>query len=315
MSNDTASVPGQDLRDLGIDAPDMEPGLLVVWAAEEWARLCQLSLFTSAAYWLSIGRGPGSPGGHRRAQWMCQRAGENVFMPPLATSCTSADQLLVRVAGEGLELHNVGRHPMYVDGQQVARATVKPGQLVYLTGQFILKCVLRPLPMPPPRHMQPQFMGAFGLPNAFGTVGESPLAVWLLEQAAFAAKEYREHVLIHGDSGTGKEAIAKMIHVARRDGPLGARLRRGLGRAVLRQRASEGGDDRVWKREVGVVGQSRLHGLPLLDLIGDVLRHVEDSENAMNDRRTHWNFLSFRAAPSPHARPLEQPPDHQADTS
>ena len=212
MSNETASVPGQDLRDLGIDAPEMELGLLIAWANEEWGRLGETSLFTSSANALSVGRGAESPGGYRRAQWMQQRMGEHVFMPPLATSTTSADQLLVKAVAHGLELQNVGRHPMFVNGRQVARCTVEPGQLVYLLGQFILKCVRRPRPMPPPRHLPARFMGTFGLQNPFGMVGESPMAASLLEQAAFAAKEHRLHVLIHGETGTGKESIARMIH-------------------------------------------------------------------------------------------------------
>lgn len=212
MTNDTASVPGEDLRALGIEAPQMELGLLVTWAAEEWGRLGQFCPVTSSAHWLSVGRGADSPGGHRRAQWMQQRAGEHVWMPPLATSTTSADQLLVKVAPQGLELHNIGRHPMFVNRREVQRSTVESGDLIYLHGQFVLKCVRRPLPMPPLRHLHARYMGTFGLPNPFHIVGEAPETIALFEQAAYAAKDVGEHVLIHGQSGTGKESIAGMIH-------------------------------------------------------------------------------------------------------
>ncbi len=47
MSNDTASIPGEDLRDFGLDLPPMVTGLLVVWASEEMSRLGEVFLFDS----------------------------------------------------------------------------------------------------------------------------------------------------------------------------------------------------------------------------------------------------------------------------
>lgn len=104
------------------------------------------------------------------------------------------------------------------------------------------------------------------------TVKKSPIR----QKQAFAVK--------YGDnSRVGRSDVDDLRRIARRDGPLGARLRRGRGRAVRRERAVERRDDRVRKREVRVIGQSSLDGLPLLDLIWDVLRHVEGGNRAMND--------------------------------
>jgi two-component system response regulator HydG len=211
MSIDTASVPGEDLRDLGFDIPTMVTGLLVIWASEEAARVGEVFIFESFTHWFSVGRGPDSPGGHRRAVPVRQRAGEHMFMNPLATTTTSADQMLVKAAGMGLELQNIGRHPMYVNGRQVARATVEVGDLVHLFGQFLFLCVSRPLPMPQLRHTRARFIGPFGEANPFDMVAESQQGWALIEWCAFAAKD-DNHVLLHGETGSGKEAAAKMIH-------------------------------------------------------------------------------------------------------
>ena len=208
---DTASIPGEDLRDLGIDPTPRVTGLLVLWASEEHARLGEKWHFQPSSAWYSIGRGDHSPRGFRREHPVQQRPGEHIFQPPIATRTTSGDALLVRTAGEDLELDCVGRHPTLVNGQQVARCTVKPGDLVYLTGQFLLRCVRLPLPMSPLRHLHTRFMGPFGLANPFGTVCETELGWSFLDQCAFAAKRPK-HVGLRGESGTGKEAAARMIH-------------------------------------------------------------------------------------------------------
>jgi len=63
MTTETASIPGEDLRELGIDAPSMVYGLLIVWSFAEWRRIGEVFLFESLANWFSVGRGPES---HRR---------------------------------------------------------------------------------------------------------------------------------------------------------------------------------------------------------------------------------------------------------
>ena len=207
---DTASIPGEDLREQGLDLPDMLTGLQIVWASQEWGRLGETTLIDSPKA-LSVGRGEESPGGHPRAFWAQQQPGEHRFMPPLRTTITSGDQLLVKAATRGLELNNIGKYPMHVNGRQVARGTVEPGDLVYLFGQFLFQCVWRPVRMRRPQHLLTRFVGPFGEANAFDMVGEGAMAASLKELLAYASKS-PEHVLLHGESGTGKESAAKMIH-------------------------------------------------------------------------------------------------------
>jgi len=211
VSNDTDSIPGEDLRDLLGDPPNYVHGLLIVWSLEEWKRIGEVMLFELLAHWVSVGRDADSPGGYRRAQCVRQRPGEHVVMPPLATRTCSGDQLLVRATATGLEIQNVGKNPMIVNGKVVTRCVLEPGQLMTLAGQFLFMCVRRPLPMPPWRHFDPRHLGPFGEPNAFGAIGEGEEAYRLMEQLAFAAQS-GDHVLLLGESGTGKDACGRAIH-------------------------------------------------------------------------------------------------------
>jgi two-component system nitrogen regulation response regulator GlnG/two-component system response regulator HydG len=260
VTDDTASITDADLRDLGIDAPSYVYGLLIVWSLEEWRRIGEVSLFESLAHWISVGRGEDSRAGHRRALWLRQRPGEHAFTGPLGTSTCSADQLLVKAVADGLELHNVGKNPMVIDGKVVTRAFVRPGQLVTLAGQFMFMVVRRPLPMPPPRHFNVKHWGPFGEANAFGAVGECEVAHELNEQLAFAAKS-RAHVVLAGETGTGKESCGKGIHGMGpdADGPWAPISVGSLARSLLEDQLfghEDGYPQKGDKARPGVVGEA-----------------------------------------------------------
>jgi DNA-binding NtrC family response regulator len=115
-----------------------------------------------------------------------------------------------RFAG-GLEVENVGRCPLFVNGAPVARCAVTPGDVLWLRGQLVLYCTERPRTLPPSRYFPEKVWGSFGQPDGTGMLGESS-AMWeLRDRIAFAARS-GAHILLRGDSGTGKELAARAIH-------------------------------------------------------------------------------------------------------
>src|SRR5438270_409671 len=68
-----------------------------------------------------------------------------------------------------------------------------------------------PLVMPSAKSWSRERMPAFGAADAFGFVGESPVAWSLRDQIAFLAPR-PAHVLVTGASGTGKELAALALH-------------------------------------------------------------------------------------------------------
>jgi len=120
-----------------------------------------------------------------------------------------------------------------MNGAPLEREALREGDIVELGNQLSLFCTRRP--------DRPDFAPTgrehtFGQPDADGIVGESP-AAWLLRKAiAFAARR-RGHVLVCGETGTGKELVARALHGvnagSNRAGPLIARSASTLPEALV----------------------------------------------------------------------------------
>jgi DNA-binding NtrC family response regulator len=99
---------------------------------------------------------------------------------------------------------------MLVDGVVKSAVQVGDGQLVTIRDQLILYCS-RQSPLLRLRYFDARRIPAFGMADASGIVGEHR-AIWdLREQLAFAA-ESNQHVLLLGESGSGKELAARALH-------------------------------------------------------------------------------------------------------
>lgn len=150
-----------------------------------------------------------------------QRPGRSVELPPFTNPSLSREQLLVGRAGpDALQLENVGRCRLLVNGEEAAKSMLKPGDVIELGGQLVLLCAVRAsrLEGPPgePAH-------AYGTADAHGFVGESP-AAWRLRAELVAVAARSGHVLVFGATGSGKELVAAALHaLARRSGKLVAR--------------------------------------------------------------------------------------------
>lgn len=137
-----------------------------------------------------------------------QRPGANVSLPPFEIPSVSRVQLLLRRANESqIELKNVGRCSTRVNGLETSECRLHAGDVLEVGAQVAFLCVERPLRFPG----DPSTAHPFGEADAHGIVGESE-AAWELRKAIQFVAPRAGHVLILGDSGTGKELVAAALH-------------------------------------------------------------------------------------------------------
>jgi DNA-binding NtrC family response regulator len=123
----------------------------------------------------------------------------------------------------GIDVRALGRCRLIGnDGRRVERVLVRPGETLEIEDQLLFICGSRPLELPgsvPDAALHP-----FGAADQHGIVGESPAAWKLRESIAFMAAR-SGHLLLIGQTGTGKELVAQAIHAlsSRSHRPLVAR--------------------------------------------------------------------------------------------
>jgi two-component system, NtrC family, response regulator HydG len=198
---------------LGSEAPAAPTrlALVIAWCSGGPDRVGEVALVDPDETWV-LGRGDARPsGGERRLMFCRQRPSRDVTTGSVDAKGVSREQLRVRVRSGSLEVTRVGRCPLSVRGSVVDQALVSPGDVLTLKGQLVLYCVRRPATLPALRLFPPEAMGPFGDADAHGMIGESPAAWALRERVAFCARA-DAHVLLLGETGTGKELAARALH-------------------------------------------------------------------------------------------------------
>ncbi len=193
-------------------APATRLALVLVWAKDEPWRIGQLLLMPAeagATVW--IGRGSNSPGKPAKGTLGEQRPSRWLPSSAIQSQAISRHQLSLSFRPEnGVHVaHNVGRCPLFHNGQLANECEVAAGDLLQLGKQLLFLCCRRPLQLPGDTGGLPDF--AFGQPDPYGIVGESP-AVWRLRQQLRFVADRSDHVLVTGRSGSGKELVAGAIH-------------------------------------------------------------------------------------------------------
>jgi len=197
--------------------------LVALWCPEAPSRIGEVLLLPSSSEPRVFGRGAARiDDRHPRVLLVRQRPGMTEPTEPLELPHVSREQLLLHAHDDHLVVENVGMCALAGVPLGVSRVEVRPGDLLQLGRQLSFYCTTRPawfpaLPGDPALH-------PFGGRDPFGIVGESE-AAWTLRMQLTLVARRQEHVLVRGDSGTGKELVAHAIHTcsARAGRPLVAR--------------------------------------------------------------------------------------------
>ncbi len=154
-------------------------------------------------------------------QW---RAGQSIDCGRLGGDKVSREQLEITPEGDGARIHNVGSVPVLIDPSPWADPSRRLPQhhstfvqlpaVIEIVGHSVMLLTWRSPEMPAP-HPLLLPLHAFGQPDAMGIVGESE-RVWLLRLAIARAAERGIPVLVVGETGTGKELVARGIHAKSR---------------------------------------------------------------------------------------------------
>ncbi len=187
--------------------------LVIAWCGEEPWRVGETLLVPPGAPGPRIwfGRGPSTSGQPCKVPFGQLRLGRWLPLPPIAAQAISRYQLsLHAIDDERMFVHNEGRCPLFLNESPVVTCEVLAGDLLRLGKQLLLICVRRTVSPPGGGGGFPSF--PFGGPDPYGMVGESE-AIWEVRRQIAIVAGLPGHVLIAGPSGSGKELVARAIHL------------------------------------------------------------------------------------------------------
>ncbi len=174
------------------------PQLVVAWCMFDPSRVGEL---WHASGNTTLGRG--------RAGWVQRRPGGDLSRPGIDDPRISREQLRVSRDRGGLTLTVTGKGPVLVDGalhDTGATVRVTPGSTINVR-QRLLLLVTEATPLP----SVDGGLHPFGEPDRTGIVGESAHA-WKLRRDIGLLAGRERHVLVLGESGVGKELVARALH-------------------------------------------------------------------------------------------------------
>ncbi|MFO0579241.1 MAG: sigma 54-interacting transcriptional regulator [Polyangia bacterium] len=303
-----------------LDEPTPPPqrdvlALVIVWSLREPHRVGEVALLPADQPQWILGRAPlctdsdslqGEPLGRpvaffrQRPPGTLDRSEPSERSAELQGELISRRQLEIHPRHDGLVVMNIGRCPLLVNQVPTQDALVQPGDTIYLRNQLVLYCTRRPLQLPPLHTYPRERASAFGKPDADGIVGESPL-VWQLRERLATCARTHFHVLITGESGSGKELAAQAIHrmsvraERRMIADNVAAIPPSLAPAVLfgnrRNFPNPGMEERI-----GLIGAAHLSTL-FLDEIGDMPEEVQPMFLRVTEQGGHFTRLGEENRP------------------
>lgn len=179
--------------------------LCLIWCGHTPSRVGEILLVDTFGSGF-LGRGEVKSPGRLRLRQI--RPGRSREMGPLESPSLSRKQLKITMQREGIQVQNVGRCRMQVDGVETSESVLVEGQTLEVVDELVFLCV-RTVPF-----FEKELAGyrhEFGAPDRFGLVGESAV-LWDLRDQIERVSIGTSHVLISGPSGTGKELVAGALH-------------------------------------------------------------------------------------------------------
>ena len=193
----------------GNDADQLS--LVICWSIDEPERVGESAVIDGKCI---LGRGESSPADATpRMMFYRRRLRGTIPALPLAASRVSRVQLeLTPIEGENrLHVRRVGRCEMLVAGDVVEEALLEPGDTIVLRHAMVLLVTKTKTFRREPSSPSTPLSFPFGKPDPNGILGESE-AIWALRDMLEMAAGTDQHVLLLGQSGTGKELAARAIH-------------------------------------------------------------------------------------------------------
>lgn len=184
--------------------------LVLVWSKDEPWRVGEVLLAPRApgrTIWL--GRGENVAGRAPKGSFGQQRPGAWMPSAPLVSPAVSRYQLALSRSEDRYVARNAGKCILYCDGAPVSERELTGGELLQLGKQYMFLVSRRPLDLGDELSAYPRF--PFGQADAYGLVGESP-AMWQIRRTITFVAARPEHVLVTGESGSGKELVASAVH-------------------------------------------------------------------------------------------------------
>ena len=223
--NTTVPGPAEDFA-RSRSLPPLVRALVLVTCAPQPHRVGEVALLDFARFPRLVfgrlspdalaGRAPVDP---RLLRFAPMRPGGPFEASPLAGEAISREQLWLGADDTGLHVASVGQAAFFINGNLIPEKIphpVRPGDVLHLAAHssFLFTMVPASLPALPGVAVD----HAFGEPDSAGFVGES-FEAWGLRARIAAALRINGHVLVQGETGSGKELVARELH--RRSGHKG----------------------------------------------------------------------------------------------
>jgi two-component system nitrogen regulation response regulator GlnG/two-component system response regulator HydG len=210
MSSTTLTDPGLPWGKAELDSDPERFHLVIAWSRDEPDRVGEAAPIEGRCV---LGRGGSQDDDPApRLAFHRQRPMSCAVAPPLLGPRISRLQLELEPTADGLlSVTALGRCPLFINGKPASQGALRAGDTLTLQNTLVLLVVRRRWSLDGMRGLKEAPRFGFGSADEHGVVGESP-AAWALRSAVIFAADSGKHVLVRGESGSGKELAARAIH-------------------------------------------------------------------------------------------------------